>query len=143
MSQSDADETLEWTVRPFMENMKRTVIVVFAILACGFLVHLAFNDVFLAVLSVLILFASLHTYFTRTTYCLDQSQVVVRTSLARTVKKWSEFQRFYSDKKGVTLSPFAKPSKLEPFRSVRLLYGGNKDEVVAFISKRFGRDAGS
>ena len=57
------------------------------------------------------------------------------------VKKWSDFKRFHVDRKGVTLSPFAKASRLEPFRSVRLLYGSNKDEVVAFISKRFGGDA--
>ncbi len=133
---------LEWSVRPFKENVRRSAIVVIVIGAIGFLVLVLFKDVFLAVLSVLILLASLHTYFGRTTYRLDSNQVTVRSSFGTAIKKWSAFKRFYADKKGVTLSPFDKPSRLEPFRSLRLLYGGNKDEVVAFISKRFDRDSG-
>ncbi len=140
MSQSEDDRRLEWSVFPFMENLTRSIIVVVIILFCGFLVYMAFREVFLAVLSVLILFVSLHTYFSRTTYCLDHNGVIIKTSLAKTVKKWSDFKRFYADKKGITLSPFAKPSRLEPFRSVRLLYGGNKEDVVEFISQNIGGD---
>jgi hypothetical protein len=142
MSQNSAGDRLEWSVRPFMDNIRRTLIVVVIILVCGAMVYFAFKDVFLMILSLLILFVSLHTYFTRTTYCLDDDQIVVRGSIGKSVKKWSDFKRYYVDRKGVTLSPFAKPSKLEPFRSVRLLFGSNKDEVVAFISKRLDNDSG-
>jgi hypothetical protein len=140
MSQSESDQKLEWSVFPFTENLKRSIIVIVIIIACGIVVYLAFRDVFLGVLSVLILLASLHSYFSRTRYYLDQEGVIIRTSLAKTAKKWSDFKRFYADKKGITLSPFAKPSRLEPFRSVRLLFGGNREDVVAFISEVFGGD---
>ncbi|MFH1312035.1 MAG: hypothetical protein ABIJ00_02305 [Candidatus Eisenbacteria bacterium] len=138
MSQNEAGQDMEWSIFPFMEDLKRSIIVVVVILVCGLLVYLAFKDVFLALLSVLILFVSLHTYFSKTTYRLDRDGVVIRTSLAKTVKKWSDFKRYHADRKGVTLSPFAKPSRLEPFRSVRLLYKDNKDDVVEFISTNIG-----
>jgi hypothetical protein len=138
MSQSEPGETLEWSVFPCKENMRRSVVVIVIIIACGIVVYVAFKDVFLGVLSVLILFASLHTYFTRTRYRLDRDGVVIRTSLAKTVKKWSDFKRYYADRRGVTLSPFAKPSRLEPFRSVRLLYKDNRDDVVEFVSTNIG-----
>jgi len=141
MSQNEPGERLEWSVFPFMENLKRSVTVVSVIVAVGVLVYLAFKDVFLVILSIAILFASLHAYFSKTTYRLDGSGVTIRTMSVRTFKRWTDFKRFYPDRKGVTLSPFAKPSRLEPFRSVRLLYGGNRDEVVAFISKRFSGDS--
>jgi hypothetical protein len=141
MSQNEADEYLEWSVFPFMENLRRSIIVVAIIVAVAALVYLAFKEVFLVVLSVAILFASLHAYFSRTTYRLDESGVTVRTLSVKTAKGWSHFKRFYPDNRGITLSPFAGPSRLEPFRSVRLLYGSNKDEVVAFVSKRIGGDA--
>jgi hypothetical protein len=115
--------------------------VVVVILLTGAIVFLAFRDVFLATLSVSILFVSLHSYFTRTTYCLDSEGIVIRTSLAKNRKKWSDFKRYCTDRRGVNLSPFDKPSRLEPFRSVRLLFGSNRDEVVAFISKVFDGDA--
>jgi hypothetical protein len=113
------------------------------IVGCGFIVYIAFRDIFLGVLSVLILFTSLHSYFMRTMYRMDGNGVVIKTSVTRTVKSWSDFKRFYVDKRGVTLSPFAKPSRLEPFRSIRLLYGGNRDDVVAFVSKNLGGDTGN
>ena len=139
MSQNEDGRELEWSVFPFMENLRRSILVVLVILACGVLVYVAFKDAFLALLSLLILFASLHTYFSRTTYRLDRDGVVIRTSLAKTVKKWSDFKRYIADRKGVTLSPFAKPSRLDPFRSVRLLYKDNRDDVVEFISTYIGR----
>ena len=134
--QARSDECLEWSVFPFLENIRRSVIVVVIVAAVAALVYLAFKDVFLVILSVAILFASLHAYFTRTRYRLDESGVAVRTLSVKTAKPWKHFKRYYADDRGITLSPFAEPSRLEPFRSVRLLYGSNKDEVVAFVSKR-------
>ena len=141
MSQSDTEDRLEWSVWPWREKVGRTVLVIGVILVVGVVVALLFKAVFWGVFSVLILFASLHTYFTRTTYRLDSEQVTVKSSVGTAVKKWSTFKRYYADRKGVTLSPFAKPSRLEPFRSTRLLYGGNRDEVVAFVSKRIVGDS--
>jgi preprotein translocase subunit SecE len=141
MSQNNGEAPLEWTVWPYKESARRTTLVIAAILAVGVLACLMFKAIFWGVFSVAILFASLHTYFTRTTYRLDAESVTVRSSMGTVVRKWATFKRYYIDKRGVTLSPFAKPSRLEPFRSTRLLYGGNRDEVVAFISKRIDRDA--
>ncbi|MGD8627713.1 MAG: hypothetical protein PVH52_01395 [bacterium] len=135
------DQCLEWSVFPFLENLSRSIVVVLVIIGVAVLVYLVFKDVFLVILSVAILFASLHTYFTRTRYRLDGSGVAVRTLSVKTAKPWSHFKRYYADDRGITLSPFAQPSRLEPFRSVRLLYGSNKDEVVAFVSKRVVGDA--
>jgi len=140
MSQSEPDREVKWSVFPFMENLKRSVIVIVIVVACGAVVFVVFRDVFLAVLSVVILFASLHTYFTRTTYRLDAEGIEIRTPLAKTFRKWSHFRRYHVDRRGITLSPFAKPSRLDPFRSTRLLYGGNKDDVVEFVSKNVSGD---
>ena len=141
MSQSEGPDCLEWSVFPFLEDTRRSAIVVSVIAAVGVLVHLAFGDAFLTVLSLAILIVSLHTFFTKTTYRLAENGVTVTTVGVKTFKTWSAFKRYSPDMKGVTLSPFAKPSRLDPFRSVRLLFGGNRDEVVAFISKRIGGDS--
>jgi len=139
--QTQGRECLEWSVFPFLEKPRRSIIVILIIIAVAVLVYLAFRDLFLVILSVAILFASLHAYFTRTRYRLDPDGVAVRTLSVKTIKPWSHFKRYYPDDRGITLSPFAEPSRLEPFRSVRLLYGSNKDEVVAFVSERIGGDA--
>jgi hypothetical protein len=139
MSHSDdapPGEVLEWSVFPFKENVGRAALVIIAIAAVAAIVFVAFRDVFLALLSAAILVASLFSFFTRTTYRLDDEEVVIKSSVGRTAKKWSYFKRYYPDRKGITLSPFETKTRLEPFRSVRLLYGSERDEVVAFVAKR-------
>jgi hypothetical protein len=138
MSQNEGTDHLEWSVFPFLEDRMRSAVVVAVVAAVGILVHLAFGDAFLTVLALAILVVSLHTFFTKTTYRLEEKGVTVKTLGVKTFKTWSAFKRYSPDGKGVTLSPFAQPSRLDPFRSVRLLFGGNRDEVVAFISKRIG-----
>lgn len=147
MSHSNEDahggEVLEWSVFPFKENSRRSVLVVVVIVAVGAIVYLAFRDPFLVLLSVAILMASLFSYFTRTTYRLDDEEVVIKSSVGKTAKRWSYFKRYYPDKKGITLSPFETKTRLEPFRSIRLLYGSEKDEVVAFVAKKLDGTADS
>ncbi len=134
---------LEWSVFPFRENKMRSAIVVAVIAAVGVIVFLAFRDAFLTLLSVAILVASLFSYFTRTTYRLDDDEVLIKSSVGKTARRWSHFKRYYPDGKGITLSPFEKKTRLEPFRSIRLLYGSEKDEVVAFVAKKLDGTAGS
>ncbi len=55
---------------------------------------------------------------------------------SRLKREWSHFRSFYPDKNGVLLSPFAKPSRLENFRGVYILFGENKDEILDFIRMR-------
>jgi hypothetical protein len=147
MSHSDEEarvgEVLEWSVFPFKENTRRSAIVVAVVVAVGAIVYVAFRDPFFVILSVAILVASLFSYFTRTTYRLDDSEVVIKSSVGKTAKRWSYFKRYYPDKKGITLSPFETKTRLEPFRSIRLLYGSEKDEVVAFVAKKLDGTAGA
>ena len=147
MSPSEEDsrgqEVLEWSVFPFKENARRSALVVAVIAAAGVVVYMAFRDPFLVLLSVAILVASLFSYFSRTTYRLDENEVMIKSSVGKTVKRWSYFKRYYPDGKGITLSPFEKKTRLEPFRSIRLLYGSEKDEVVAFVAKKLDGTADS
>ena len=136
---------LEWSVFPFKENMRRSVLVVVVIAAVGAVVYMAFRDPFMVILSVAILVASLFSFFTKTTYRLDEEGVVIKSGVGKTAKRWSHFKRYYPDGKGITLSPFETRTRLEPFRSIRLLYGSERDEVVAFVAKKLdgATDSGS
>jgi hypothetical protein len=133
---------LEWSVFPFKEKLWRSALVIAVIVAVGVVVGIL-TDLFMALLSVAILAASLFSFFTRTTYRLDDDGVVIKSSVGKTAKRWSHFKRYYADRKGITLSPFETRTRLEPFRSTRLLYGRQRDEVVAFVAKKLDGAAGS
>lgn len=138
MSQNSEKE-LAWSVHPARESIGKTVAVVIVIICSSVVVYLTTGDRFLSFLSLLILTASLHSFFTQTEYRLSEEGVEVKGVFGHLKKNWSDFKRFYADKKGITLSPFEKPSRLEAFRSVRLLFGGNREDVVEFVSKNIGR----
>jgi len=54
-------------------------------------------------------------------------------------RPWSEMRRATADATGVFLSPFEGRSWLEAYRGLRLLYGGNRDQVLAFVAARLGK----
>lgn len=133
------EKELVWSVFPARESIAKTIAVLATIIGFGVVVYLTTGDIFLSILSMIILTASLHGFFTVTWYRLSDEGVEIRRAIGHLRKQWTDFKRFYADKKGITLSPFEKPSRLEAFRSVRLLFGGNREDVVEFVSKNIGR----
>jgi hypothetical protein len=47
-------------------------------------------------------------------------------------------RRMAVDATGIFLSPFAERHWLDAYRGVRILFGGNRDQVVAFVEARLG-----
>jgi hypothetical protein len=111
------------------------------ILGFGFIVQLAFGDVFLAVLSIAILVGSLHSYFFETSFSLGPESIEVKGVFGTQRKAWASFKSFSVDRSGVSLSPFSKRSWLEHYRGMRLLFGNNKDEVVRYVTNKLGKEA--
>jgi hypothetical protein len=58
-------------------------------------------------------------------------------------KKYADFRSFYYDKKGIMLSPFLKPSRLDGFRGQSLRFSKTKtekEEVIAFLKTKIGKE---
>ena len=132
---------LTWSVRPCTMNWWKFGLVSAVILGFGFVVQLAFGDVFLAVLSIVILVGSLHSYFFETSYSLSPEGIEVKGVFGTQRKPWASFKSFAIDRAGVSLSPFAKRSWLEHYRGARLLFGDNKDDVVCYVTRMLGKEA--
>jgi hypothetical protein len=122
-------------------DRKRCAFAIAVILLFGIGVVLILGDLFLAMLSVLILFGSLHSYFFRASYLLSEQGVEVSGLFGTQRREWGRFRSFWVDAKGLSLSPFSKRSWLEHYRGMRLLFGDNKDEVVDFVTKVMGKES--
>jgi hypothetical protein len=90
----------------------------------------------LGVATPLFILLSLSSFLLPTTYRLTDHAVEVRSLGVARVRPWTEMRRMTVDQTGVFLSPFEKRSWLEAYRGVRLLFGGNRDQVVAFVEAR-------
>ena len=115
------------------------MIAVIALFGIG--VVLVTRDLFLGMLSIMILFGSLHGYFFAASYSLSDQGVEIKGPFGTHRREWGRFKSFWVDPKGLSLSPFTKRSWLEHYRGMRLLYSDNKDEIVEFVTKAMGKEA--
>lgn len=132
---------LTWTAWPARERPWAAAVLVASAGVLGVLVARGTGDRVLGVAAPLFVLASLSSFLGPTTYRLTAESVEVRSLGVSRARPWSELKRMTVDRTGVFLSPFEKKSWLDAYRGIRLLFGGNRDQVVAFIEARLGRPA--
>lgn len=132
---------LTWTAWPARERPLAAAVLVVAAVVLGMLVERGTDDRFLGVAAPAFVLASLSSFLFPTSYRLTKDAIEVRSLGVARARPWTEMRRMTVDRTGVFLSPFERRSWLEAYRGVRLLFGGNRDQVVAFIEARIGRSA--
>ncbi len=131
-----SEEILRWRSYPFKKNTKISVLVICFLILCWILVYLSTQSILFLVISVIILFGSLSSFFFPTEYELSKDKIKVRFFFTNKAKDWNYYRSFYVDKNGVLLSPFERPSRLENFRGIYLRFEKNKDEVIDFVKSK-------
>jgi hypothetical protein len=133
--QEEPDEgpVLEWTSHPVRRRPLVSVAVTLFVLVSGILMYWSTGSNIYTVLTLVVLFASLAKFYFPTTYLLNGKGIHIKTSTQKLFKPWSMYRSFYPDKKGILLSPFIRPSRLENFRGIYLMCADNLDEVRAFV----------
>jgi hypothetical protein len=127
---------LTWTAWPARQRPLAAAVLVGSAIVLGVLVAHGTQDGVLGVTTPLFILVSLSSFLMPTTYRLTEDAVEVRSLGVARVRPWTEMRRMTVDQTGIFLSPFEKRSWLEAYRGVRLLFGGNRDQVVAFVEAR-------
>ncbi|HET9234263.1 MAG TPA: hypothetical protein VFP10_09010 [Candidatus Eisenbacteria bacterium] len=132
----ESGEFLAWSVRPVSRARALGVAAASVIVLTVFSVWFVAGP-FMGLLSLLVLAGGCGPFFTRTRYRLTPDEVQVDSPFLRVKRPWSAFRRAYVGRDGVSLSPFAGRHVLEPYRSVMLRYGSERDEILNWV-RRFG-----
>ncbi len=127
---------LSWSAWPARDRPLAAAILVAASLVLGVLVARGTHDGVLAVAAPLFVLLSVSSWLLPTAYRLTEEGLEVRSLGVARVRPWSEIRRMTVDATGVFLSPFEQRHWLDAYRGVRLLFGGNRDQVVAFVEAR-------
>ena len=115
-------------------------LVVVIIAAVALIVYLNMKDVTMVVIAGLIFTISLSTFFFPTTYVVDEEKVRIKYLFSAKERNLSAFRAIYPERRGILLSPYLSPSRLENFRGFYLRYGkNNKAEVDEFITNLLKR----
>jgi hypothetical protein len=132
----ERDEFLTWSVRPVSRAKLLGVLAALIVLVTIAAVWLLAGP-FMGLIAVLLLAGGCGPFFVRTSYRLTPDEVRVESPFLRVRRPWSAFQRAYVGRDGVSLSPFAGRHVLEPYRSVMLRFGSERDLVLDWV-RRFG-----
>ncbi len=135
----DAEPTLEWTCHPVKRRPLVSAMVTLFIFVVVALVYYTTASRAFGVLAAVVMLASLAKFYFPTTYRLTHDRITIKTTTQTLHKDWSIYRSCYPDKNGILLSPFVRPSRLENFRGIYLMFNNNRDEVTSFVKAHIGR----
>ncbi len=130
---------MKWKIHPAKENMTKTVLS--ALFIVVFIIFIAFSyNPYWALLGLIFLVASLHSYYFPTTYEFTEEEIIIKTIFSTHKRKLKEFKKIYIGKNGVLLSPFRYKTFLNNFRGVFLLLPKERDEIIDFIKNKLNEE---
>jgi len=132
----ETPDTLEWTVWPARERPWAAAVLLVSLAVLGVLIDQGTGDRVLAVAAPIFVLMSVGSFVAKTRYRLTGETIEVKALGVARARPWGEMRRATVDRGGVFLSPFEKRSWLEAYRGVRLPFGGNRDQVVAFVETK-------
>jgi energy-coupling factor transporter transmembrane protein EcfT len=127
---------MKWQIHPAKENMRKTIISVLFIAVFICLIAILYNF-YWALLGLIFLVASLHSYYFPTFYEITEQEVIIKTIFSTQKRKLNEFKKIYIGKNGVLLSPFKHKTFLNSFRGVFLLLPGQRNEIIDYLQAKF------
>lgn len=133
---SSNDVVIKWTALP-ARNRKKRLFFWFSLFAIVSFIY-AFGGLFWGIFSLFLLLATTASFYTPTTYLLKQTHIEIKRPLYTQKREWKTLKRVVPDKRGVFLSPFSRPSRLDAFRGFYLLLNGseNREEIIRFLREK-------
>ncbi|HPR18747.1 MAG TPA: hypothetical protein PLD62_10935 [Candidatus Cloacimonadota bacterium] len=145
---SNNEPILKWTSHPLRDNpVSSVILIIFIIILAVSLWHIAVIDWQMPLfyyLGLIIFIASLTPYFIPTTYECHDDKIVIFYWVVKVEKKYTDFGCYYADKKGVMLSTFKMPRRLDAFRGLNLRFSKTateKAELFKILDEKVGKRA--
>ncbi len=145
---NNATPILSWTSHPLRDNVRATIILFVFILILGVsLWRIAVIDWEMPLfyyLGMLIFIISLTPYFIPTTYEIFEEKIRVYYWFIKIERPFSDFGCYYADKKGIMLSTFKMPRRLDAFRGLNLRFSKQakeKEKLLKILGEKIGNRA--
>ncbi|HHV36882.1 MAG TPA: hypothetical protein GXX77_03475 [Candidatus Cloacimonetes bacterium] len=138
---------LYWKSWPFAERPLPSALLIIFLIFLNFLLYwiavLNWEMPFYFFAGNLLVILNLAPYFIVTEYWLLETEVKVRYIFITIRRPYSDFGCFYMDKRGVMLSTFVRPRRLDPFRGLSLRFSKTQEEkaeMVEILKEKIGKE---
>ena len=133
-------ETISWRVHPARQRIGAALAAGTVILALSSLAAVTMQSPWWGIFSVVFLFVALDRFFLPSEFSIDGDGVVAHCGLSRRACRWRDIRRFNHDGHGGHLSTRVRSSALDSFRGIHLVFGENREAVVARIERCLAKD---
>ncbi|RMH44633.1 MAG: hypothetical protein D6689_01990 [Deltaproteobacteria bacterium] len=132
----------QWTAHPARRRPRDVALVAAVVLlSTGAVVAWLQSLVFAAIAAGLLL-GSVAPFWLPTRYRLTDAGIEQRRGLGRRARRWSELRRLAVGRDAALVSPLARPSWLDRYRGLVVLFdGGDRDAIVRILQERVGGGA--
>ncbi len=131
---------LEWTAHPARTRPRDLALVLSVVLLTMGAVLSAFQSLFFALLSAMILIASVASFLFPTRYQLNAWGVRQSRLGQRRARPWKELRRLELGGRAALVSPFARASWMDRYRGITLLFdGADRSAVVALLQEQLAK----
>ncbi|MHC5002381.1 MAG: PH domain-containing protein [Planctomycetota bacterium] len=130
---SAAEPTLCWRAHPAGERVGRALVAGAVVAGLAGLSAVLMQSVWWAALAIAVLVLALNRFFLPSRFAIDEEGITARYPLRRVRYRWSDLRRFVLDENGGYLSTRARASWMDAYRGMHVLFGNDRDAVVAGI----------
>jgi len=137
---------LSWRSWPFAERPRASILLV------TFLVFLTYLLYRITIVNwsmplfyfggLVLVYVNLLPYFITTEYFLYEREIHIRYVFINIKRPWTDFGCYYMDKRGIMLSTFTMPRRLDPFRGQSLRFSKSQEEreaLIEILDRKIGR----
>ncbi|MBN1150260.1 hypothetical protein JXA84_03445 [candidate division WOR-3 bacterium] len=138
---SMSDETMSWNGWLAAEKPALTVFAFLVLISVWLLTFMVMESIVLSFLLTFCVFVYVSEFFLPVQYGFDDNHVWKKIGPVRIRKEWKQLRSFYTDKNGILLSPFSRPSRLETFRGIYIRFaGGDRERIIQSINDKLTTD---
>jgi hypothetical protein len=134
-STSIAEVPISWRVHPARQRIGAAFVASAAILGLALLAALLMQSGWWGVFAAFVLFAALNRFFLPSEFSIDDEGVAARCGWSRRKCRWPDIRRFLHDARGGYISTRSRASALDSFSGIHLIFGDDRDTVVARIDR--------
>jgi Bacterial PH domain len=129
-------DALTWRVHPARERLWTALLTLLVVAAASWLTVEAMGNSWWGALAAGFFLVTLHRFFLPSRFRIDADGVTARSAFTSATFRWSDIRRFQHDRRGAFLSTRRRPSFLDAFQGMHLVFRGNGDDVVRRIESR-------
>lgn len=128
---------LSWKSVPFLERPFTTLALISFLILLSVVLYqvtiIQWQTPFFYIGGMLLVILNLLPYFIVSEYNLFETEIVIRYAFVKITRKYTDFGCFYKDKKGLMLSTFKIPRRLDAFRGQSLRFSKDKAELPELL----------